>query len=330
MARCDWRNYSRSQAHSAGTFSTDDWFTGEILADFLFGAIDSFRQATPIEDDVSQDLVGAFFSDTWQATPNLTLNLGLRWEPRIQMVMRSGHNVNFSPERYNAKQSSTIFKNSPYGLLFPGESGYAGTNECRDNGVCLGAGMNNRYNQLAPRVGFAWDVKGDGRTALRGGFGTAYDVMRMSAHIGEQMTPWQPDIRRSSVFIDDPFGADASGRVFPGGNPYPTPFVTNKIAATFDGFQSGSVISLNPDAKSETKYLWNMSIQHSLGNDMMVEATYIGNRSVHIWDNTDQNPSLYVPGNILNHHQICFWDGLMLQQLTRQRSPIGGRNRSPR
>ncbi len=290
-----WRNYSRSQAHSAGTFDTDDWYTGEILADFYFGAVDSFRQATPIEDDSSQDHVGLFLSDTWQATDNLTLNLGLRWEPRIQLVMRSGHNVNFDVDRYNARQSSTIFVNSPYGLLFPGESGYAGNNSCRDNGVCLGSGFNNRYNQFAPRIGFAWDIAGDGRTALRAGFGTAYDILRMSAHIGEQMTPWQPDIRRSNVFIDDPYGPDDRGRVFTGGNPFPTPFVTN-FDTDFDGFQSGSVIVHNPDAKSETKYLWNLSIQHQLGNDMMVEATYIGNRSVHVWDSNDLNPQLYVPG----------------------------------
>ena len=290
-----WRNYSRSQAHSAGTFTTDDWYTGEILGDFLFGAVDTFRQATPIEDDVSQDQVALFFSDTWQAAPNWTVNLGLRWEPRIQLVMRSGHNVNFDVDRYDARQSSDIFVNSPYGLLFPGESGYAGNNSCRDNGVCLGAGMHNRYNQFAPRVGFAWDVAGDGRTAVRAGFGTAYDVLSMETHIGEQMTPWQPDIRRSNVFIDDPYGPDEKGRVFPGGNPFPTPFVTN-FDTDFDGFQSGSVIALNPDAKSETKYLWNLSIQHQLGNDMMVEAGYIGNRTVHIWANTEINPRLYVPG----------------------------------
>ena len=290
-----WRNYSRSQAHSAGTFTTDDWYTDEILVDFYFGALSAFRQATPIEDDSSQDHLGLFFSDTWQATDNLTLNLGVRWEPRIQLVMRSGHNVNFDVDRYNARQSSTIFVNSPYGLVFPGESGYAGNNSCRDNGVCLGSGFNNRNNQFAPRIGFAWDIAGDGRTALRAGFGTAYDILRMSAHIGEQMTPWQPDIRRSNVFADDPFGPDESGRVFPGGNPFPTPFVTNNDT-DFDGFQSGSVIVHNPDAKSETKYLWNLSIQHQLGNDMMVEATYIGNRSVHVWDSNDLNPQLYVPG----------------------------------
>ena len=284
-----WRNYSRSQAHSAGTYSSDDWYTGEILADFYFGAVDSFRQATPIEDDSSQDHVGLFLSDTWQATDNLTLNLGVRWEPRIQLVMRSGHNVNFDVDRYDARQSSTIFTNSPYGLVFPGEAGYAGNNSCRDNGVCLGSGFNNRYNQFAPRIGFAWDIAGDGRTALRAGFGTAYDILRMSAHIGEQMTPWQPDIRISDTFIDDPY-VD-----FPGGNPYPTPFVTN-FDTDFDGFQSGSVIVHNGDAKSETKYLWNLSIQHQLGNDMMVEATYIGNRSVHVWDSNDLNPQLYVPG----------------------------------
>ena len=304
-----WRNYSRSQAHSAGTYETDDWYTGEILGDFLFGAIDSFRQATPIEDDVSQDHVGLFFSDTWQAKPNLTLNLGVRWEPRIQLVMRSGHNVNFIEERYNARQSSRVFVNSPYGLVFPGEPLYAGNNSCRDNGVCLGAGMNNRWNQFAPRVGFAWDVAGDGRTALRGGFGTAYDVLAMSAHIGEQMTPWQPDVRRSRVFIDDPYGPDGSGRSFPGGNPFPTPFVTN-FDTDFDGFQSGSVIALNPNAKSETKYLWNLSIQHQLGNDMMVEATYMGNRSVHIWANTEINPTIYVPGSSTsgNLNQRRLWN----------------------
>ncbi len=317
-----WRNYSRSQAHSAGTFTTDDFFTDEILADFYFGAIDSFRQATPIEDDSSQDHLGLFFSDTWQATSNLTLNLGVRWEPRIQLVMRSGHNVNFDVARYNARQSSTIFVNSPYGLVFPGEAGYAGNNSCRDNGVCLGSGFNNRYNQFAPRIGFAWDIGGDGRTALRAGFGTAYDILRMSSHIGEQMTPWQPDTRLSSVFIDDPY-VD-----FPGGNPYPTPFVTNNLT-DFDGFQPGTVVVHNGDAKSETKYLWNLSIQHQLGNDMMVEATYIGNRSVHLWDTNELSPQIYIPG-VGDANGNCFYNGAVAFQVRAGRACSSSRNRDDR
>ena len=163
-----YRNNQLVQPFAPGTYRFDDHATGVGIADFLVGQLDSIEQGRASFFAIRQTFGGAYAQDTWRATPNLTLNYGVRWEPWTTQKFPEGGITQFSRERFEQGLSSTVFTNSAVGMLYPGDEavGWEGVDT---------AGQNEQWLRFAPRLGFAWDVEGDGRTSLRASFSIAYD-----------------------------------------------------------------------------------------------------------------------------------------------------------
>lgn len=201
----------------------------------------------------------------------LTLNYGLRWEPFLPQALNDGAVYNFSMDAFRAGIRSQVYPDAPPGLSYPGDPGFQGK-----------TGVNKRWNQFAPRVGIAYDPRGNGMTSIRVSGGVAYDFPNLQIMSNPVAAP--------------PF----SGRVMTNGpvsfaNPYgnnPNPFPYTQ--GTFPNTPS-SFVAQQPDAKGPTTYTWNFSVQHQPARDWVVAASYLGSQSIHAWVGQVVNPAVVLP-----------------------------------
>jgi hypothetical protein len=260
-------NDSVGHVRSVGNLTVNAQVTGNAMGDFLLGNLTQMRQSMPNPLDSYQYYIGGYAADTWRATPRLTLNYGVRWEPFFPQVMKPGDDkairiYSFDAARFKQGLKSTVFPAAPAGFIYPGDPGFIGQ-----------SGMNTGWRNLAPRAGLAWDPTGDGRTSIRAGYGIAYDVV--SLQLQQNMTnvaPWSNDTIYAATSLDDPW------RGFPGGNPFP--YDWSKGAKFF----AGSVfIPTPPNLHSTYVNSWNVSLQRQIGAEWLVSASYVGSGTVHAW-----------------------------------------------
>ena len=139
--------------------------SGLALADLLLGRVNSLDQSGLSGIGFYQWYQGVYAQDTWRVTPRVTVNAGLRWEPFFSQNLTRGANSIFSRDLFKKDLHSKVFVNAPAGLLYAGDDGYPpGT-----------SGLNKKWWNLSPRLGVAWDVRGDGRTAVRSSYALVYD-----------------------------------------------------------------------------------------------------------------------------------------------------------
>ena len=140
--------------------------SGAPLADFMLGAFDQVSYGFGAAD--SFPLLWkhqAFFQDDFKITPRLTLNVGVRYEPWFPWEQEFGRYTSWA---YGVQ--SVVKPDAPRGILFVGDPGVPDKTVERD------------LNNVAPRVGFAWDLFGNSRTVVRGGYGMYFN--QVSGTIG--------------------------------------------------------------------------------------------------------------------------------------------------
>jgi carboxypeptidase family protein len=284
--------HSRNNFYANPIIDGDYAFNGQTsglgLADFLLGLPSRNRQAPPSGTLMSSTYLASYIADTWKVTPRFTANLGVRWEPFIPQTVRNGTVAIYSEERYKAGVKSTVFKNAPFGFYYPGDPGFPNAS-CRPSGICKASAVNNRWGEFAPRLGFAWDPKGDGRMSIRAGVGGSYEVPSGGWFNNSIAPPWMPTIIRT----DFPSGLDDPWAGYPGGNPFPLPPID--VNAVFP--PDAAYYAVAENSKPLAKYSWNLSLQRQMGTDWLVSGTYMGSQASHLWGNQERNPAVFIPGN---------------------------------
>lgn len=272
----------RNQFRTSGSYSFTADDTGDALASFMQGYARTFTQGFGEFKDNIVNTYNLYVQDDVHVSKKLTLNFGLRYDPLFPWREQKGRVEQFTPADYYAGVRSQIYVNAPAGLLFPGDPGVPKW------------GANASLNNFAPRAGFAYDVKGDGRTSVRGGVGVFYDAIQNGIYNNRfvDVTPFSPQF--SLTTPPGTFSNPYLGQV----NPYPSPFPPSRTAA----FPTPVlVITYDPanDHKqlTPTIYNWNLSIEHQLSSNWLVRAAYVASRSTHLTESLELNPAVYTAGN---------------------------------
>lgn len=240
------------------------------LEDFLAGA--PFKSSVTVGNPTLQLhnwAYAGFFQDDFRATRNLTINFGVRYE--FSTVPQEAHNLlgNFDPN---------------VGLVQVGHQ--------------ISSLWNPDHTNFGPRLGFAWDIGGNGRTVLRGGGGLIYETVNWQSFVA-----FNNAFGPGSVPTGAPIDAtgDTSGGTITTGNVTVKNFLS--YPATWDAangpLYGGSTINcfnspcpvMTVDRGLTTPYVWNwtLNLQHAFTTNLSIEAAYVGNHGSNLTGIRDIN-----------------------------------------
>ena len=244
-------------------------------ADFLFGTTTSYQLANYFVVHLRQTIESAYAQDDWKILPNLTLNLGLRWEYGSPYSEENNYISNFDPV------SQTVL------TATPGAVAGNGITPVSHGGVYGKTLMNPDWNDFAPRVGFAYAIKP--ATSIRGGFGMGY-VHYTRAGSGNILAINAPQAQFAAVTQIKPSLTNHCSTPLPA-QIIPIGSTTPSCYATADqGYPSGLVTSFNPatdnitwvpkDTRSSYVESYFLSLQQQLAKNTLLDLAYVGNRGL--------------------------------------------------
>ena len=265
-------------SNNPGTFST-----GNPFADLLLGRISSFgQQDQRIKYYNRYKIVEPYFQDDFHVTSRLTLNLGLRLSLYGTYREKQKQAFNFDPAHYqdgvttvdpDSGEVSGLFINGlPNGIVQCGVT----------PGVPVSCMQGHLFNP-APRIGFAWDPQGNGKMAIRGGYGIFFEHANGNEGNTESLEnspPLATTVQQNNIIGP----GNASGYAFIG---------------TSQGAPAGqfplSVVAIPTKAAWPYMQQWHFDIQHEVLPNTVATVSYVGSKGTHLNRQSDLNQLLPVP-----------------------------------
>ncbi len=252
-----------------------------------------------------QNEFGLFAQDSWRATPNLTLNYGVRWE--VQKPFFATNDV------YSQTTFDELFGISGKGNLFkPGTLSGKETQYTQFKSKTNA--YNTDYNNFAPSLGIAWSPRfqngilkklaGDGgQTVVRAGYSIAYNREGMNVF--------------NSIYASNPGLSINAARNLALGNLGTLPvLLRDKSRLGAPSFQTTPVYpstgvitdsanAFNPNLTLGYVQSWSFGIQREINKDTVIEARYVGNRGVKLWQQYNLNEVNVVENGFLNEFKLA-------------------------
>jgi len=259
-------------ANGQWNFNAQAGFTGDALADFLIGRFNTLRQGIGEYRGTRFHRFGFFAQDAWKVSPRLNLDLGVRWEPFFPYRELDGKLAAWRPG-----QRSTRYANAPVGVVFPGDSGVPG------------GGFEVAWGNLGPRAGFAWDVFGDGKTAVRGGYGIFFDMPNtISMNNQSNQAPFGTQVTINGTMANS-FADPWAGAT----NPFPG---TTTPPSTVAFPQYGNQEVFAPDFRNGYVQSWNLTLEREVRFGFITRASYAASKGTRLLVKRELNAAVYVPG----------------------------------
>ena len=259
--------------------------TGNTFANDLLGNFFQYSESTSAPDfDPVTHIVEWYAQDSWKIKKTLTLNYGLRFSYDLPQTVHIG--ANFVPGTYDPSQTPVLYhpgydQNGKVAAVDPRNGNTAapqligavipGSGNAFDGLVTLNQSNPVKGQGLfaAPRIGFSWDVFGDGKTAVRGGGGIYYQSRTSSALAGSLTT--NPPIQENPIH---PFGTVSQL------------FSSPDNSVIFPSNLSGT---LQTNGKWPVFYNYSLGIQRAIGFQAVLDVAYVGNLGRHLGQTFEEN-----------------------------------------
>jgi hypothetical protein len=265
-------------------------FSNNPFADLLLGNISTYKQnQAELYYYDRYKILEPYFQDDWRVTRKLTLNLGLRWSIYGRYQEKHNKEFGFSTAAYNPNAAPPFFPlGSSNGQLLnigPGQSLFNGLIQCGESkptipGVSPGTTgcMKNKWNNPGPRLGFAYDPFGDGKWAIRGGYGIFFEHMNGNEANAELLQQSASPLAANGAVNNVTGYANVAGNQTGPGFPSPlTPFsIPDKILWPY-------------------MQQWNLGVEHELPGNVLLSVAYVGSKGTHLTRQFDLNQLTPVP-----------------------------------
>jgi hypothetical protein len=251
--------------------------SGNGIADMLLGRAASFYQNNTQILDIHYPAREAYVQDTIKVTPRFTATIGARWEPHFGIHPTDGNFVTF-----RAGQSSTIFPTAPVGLVTIGDQGVPSN--------LYGV----RWGKIAPRASFAWDVLGNGRMAVRAGYGQFSDYQVLIGFNGYTNTaPYGVNYSPSTETLNlaNPY-AEYGSVPFP----YKSPMAGDPANSSLVFANPLNTQAMSRDYTSGAIHQWNVMVDFEPIRTYLFSVGYVATRGTHLSESHDTNWPQFVAG----------------------------------
>ena len=260
------------RANGQWSFNGAAPFTTDGLADFMLGSFNSLTQGIGEYKGTRFQRMGLFVQDSWKVTKRLTLDVGARWEPFFPFTDTLDKVAVWRPN-----EQSTRYRNAPKGVIYAG-----------DPNVSRGT-VPTTWGNLGPRVGFAWDVFGNGKTAVRGAYGVFFDSFNSIATNSQaNQAPFGTVV---SVFgsnansFSDPWAGTT--------NPFPAP-QNPPATATFPAFTTQFLNAA--DFRNPYIQSWNLTLEREIWGGFVTRASYAASKGTKLMVLRELNAAVFAPG----------------------------------